>query len=242
MQLLDFLGWRICVLFLIVVLLVMWAIIGGNRSYKVVGLSPLSIPTGNTVPGSVVKAIGELPPVEGQALSRTLKPPEMIPDQPCIPNKKLSVGEQLTGQVLEELLGRSVMKQARPSFLMNAETGRCLEMDCYDPVYRLCVEYNGSQHYTYPSAFIKTKEQFEDQIYRDNLKRELCDREGIYLIVVPYWVDMCSGNPFNDPQKKVICSTSVKREVRYSRIKDFLSEKLREYQAAVERIHQAQVR
>jgi hypothetical protein len=48
--------------------------------------------------------------------------------------------------ILEILTGRQFMS-VRPYWLKNPETGRNLELDCYNEEYRLALEYNGVQHY-----------------------------------------------------------------------------------------------
>ena len=131
--------------------------------------------------------------------------------------RKVSMGEELTTKALEALLGRQVQSQIRPFFLRNPETGRPLELDCYDPVSRIAVEYSGRQHYEFPSSFFTNEQDFYNQVYRDQLKRELCDKNGVYLITVPYSVDMCVDQN---------CVISVPREIRYERIYSYLKEQL----------------
>ena len=131
--------------------------------------------------------------------------------------RKVSMGEELTTKALEALLGRQVQSQIRPFFLRNPETGRPLELDCYDPVSRIAVEYSGRQHYEFPSSFFTNEQDFYNQVYRDQLKRELCDKNGVYLITVPYSIDMCVDQN---------CVISVPREIRYERIYNHLKEQL----------------
>ena len=100
-------------------------------------------------------------------------------------NKYVSKPERECCEVMTELTGLQFYS-TRPDFLKNIITGRNLELDCYNHELRLAVEYNGMQHYRYPNKFHKSKEQFENQLIRDDMKRLLCDRNGIYLITVPY--------------------------------------------------------
>jgi hypothetical protein len=100
-------------------------------------------------------------------------------------NKYVSKPERECCEVMKELTGLQFYS-TRPDFLKNIITGRNLELDCYNHDLRLAVEYNGIQHYRYPNKFHKSKEQFEKQLIRDDMKRLLCDRNGIYLITVPY--------------------------------------------------------
>lgn len=121
-----------------------------------------------------------------------------------------SVGEELCARIMSEHFKRDMKINTRPSFLRNPKTGKCLELDVYDQITRTAVEYNGAQHYKYPNTFHKTEEEFNEQIYRDKLKKKLCKKENVKLIVVPYSVD----DGFTD------------KEIRYKLLKNFISERL----------------
>lgn len=60
------------------------------------------------------------------------------------------------------------------------------EIDCYNPELKLGCEYNGIQHYKFSPFFHKNIEAFKNQQYRDHIKMDLCEKNGIRLIVVPY--------------------------------------------------------
>jgi hypothetical protein len=78
----------------------------------------------------------------------------------------------------------------RPKFLRNDITsGYNLELDCYNKELNIACEYNGIQHYKYTPYFHKDISDFNKQIYRDNLKRELLEKDGIKIIYVPYSVE-----------------------------------------------------
>lgn len=74
----------------------------------------------------------------------------------------------------------------RPDFLVNPETGKNLEIDCYNHDLRIGVEYNGPTHYKWPNQYPQTYEQFIAQVRRDQYKIDACDAAGVYLITVPY--------------------------------------------------------
>lgn len=88
--------------------------------------------------------------------------------------------------VIETLTGRS-FPSARPSWLMNPLSRRCLELDCYNEELKLAIEYNGIQHYR-SVGFNADKMKFRDQVYRDRLKALLCQKNGVRLIVVPHTI------------------------------------------------------
>ena len=98
-----------------------------------------------------------------------------------------SRGEKLCRSILEKFFNKP-FTSARPNFLLNPETNRNLELDCFNKELMLALEYNGAQHYDWPNTFHKTLEEFNAQRRRDDLKRRICESSGIYLITVPFRV------------------------------------------------------
>lgn len=94
--------------------------------------------------------------------------------------------EGMCCKIMEDLYGVK-FNTHRPDFL-RGNKGRNLELDCFNPELRLAVEYNGEQHYKWPNFTNQTREQFEEQIARDQFKLDACDANGVYLITVPYTV------------------------------------------------------
>ena len=81
-----------------------------------------------------------------------------------------------------EQIAEKEFKQIRPKFLQG------LELDGYNSELQLAIEYNGVQHYKYiPFFHNNDKENLIKQQERDKLKQELCSKNNIYLIIVPYW-------------------------------------------------------
>jgi hypothetical protein len=193
------------------------------HSYNDTGLPPYSTNPSTPYPAQNIEARAQTPVQHVGAFNVT-----QLAAQSVNSARKTSIGEEITVQAFESIIGRKVETQIRPLFLKNPETGRPLELDCYDSISRIAVEYSGRQHYEFPSAFCSTEQDFYDQVYRDQLKRQLCDRNNIYLITVPYTIDMCEENIVNDSELK--CMTSVPRQIRYQRIKKYLEDKLKERQ------------
>lgn len=97
-----------------------------------------------------------------------------------------SKGEAECRRVLETHFGRPFPK-ARPNMLRNPiGTDSNLELDCYNDELKIACEYQGIQHYKYVPYFHKTKDAFQNQKYRDHIKKEVCIKNGIKLIEVPY--------------------------------------------------------
>lgn len=93
--------------------------------------------------------------------------------------------EEICRFVIESFTGKKFPK-ARPSWLKNP-LGKRLELDCYNDELKLAIEYNGIQHYQMTS-FNSTEHAYRSQVYRDKVKRLLCMKEGVKLLVIPYTV------------------------------------------------------
>jgi hypothetical protein len=100
-----------------------------------------------------------------------------------------SKGETECRRFLETVF-QAPFPKTRPPFLRNPVTGQNLEIDCYNEDMKLGVEYNGSQHYNYSTFFHKNYEASNNQKYRDELKRRMCQDQGISLIEVPYTIKL----------------------------------------------------
>ena len=124
-------------------------------------------------------------------LDEEIKSPRSLAlgEHTCYKNGKISKGEMLCKKAIEEIYGVPFYC-VRPNFLKNPETGRNLELDMYNDDLKIALEYSGQHHYVYPNPFHKTKEEFMNQVRRDQYKVEMCDQNGIYLITVPYNVPL----------------------------------------------------
>lgn len=112
----------------------------------------------------------------------------------CPPDSRGLVGEPLTCKIFEEYLGYEVKKSYKPDFMKSWITKHNLELDMYDPKTKIAIEYNGEQHYIFPNRFASSIEEFNYQLFKDELKSELCEQNGINLIIVPYTIDTGFSN------------------------------------------------
>lgn len=103
------------------------------------------------------------------------------------PVPKCSKGEAECRRVLENIFNVE-FPNVRPHFMRNAVTGENLELDMYNKSLNLACEYNGQQHYKFNKWMHKNSSNFQNQKYRDIMKRDLCKKYGINLIEVPYTV------------------------------------------------------
>lgn len=124
-----------------------------------------------------------------------------IPDFPPPPNNKViiqlaqetkggreSKGEACCRTTMEQLFPGGQWRKARPSWCKNPETGRNLELDVFSEELGIAVEYNGQQHYVNDNFFHQAGGDYNKQKKRDEMKVEMCDRQGVYLLIVPYWI------------------------------------------------------
>jgi hypothetical protein len=75
----------------------------------------------------------------------------------------------------------------RPKWLINDKTNRRMELDGYCKELNLAFEHNGLQHY---KEISKYKNKYEDIVYRDNLKKKLCEEKNVKLIIIPSLVSI----------------------------------------------------
>ena len=116
---------------------------------------------------------------------------EIRPDFPDPPSLLIEEnnGEKILKKTMQTLFpGYLWLQNKRPEWLVNPKTGRRLELDVFCPELEIAAEYNGEQHYDINSIWNKTEKMFQEQVYRDQIKRDLCHQKKIYLLTVPYWV------------------------------------------------------
>lgn len=103
-------------------------------------------------------------------------------------NTCVTKGEQACLEALARIFPGKEFVKVRPEWLINDRTGRALEIDLWSEELRVGVEHSGLQHYCPVNAFHKTRAEFDDQVFRDQLKRSLIARRGGLLIEVPFSV------------------------------------------------------
>ena len=109
-----------------------------------------------------------------------------------LPSRPLgSKGEDAALAALQRIFGSGfVFTKVRPAWARNVQSGRCLELDLYNEELKLALECDGVQHYVWPNSFHGTRAQFDDQIYRDRLKEEMCRQAAVTLVRIPFTVPL----------------------------------------------------
>jgi hypothetical protein len=101
--------------------------------------------------------------------------------------KSQSAGEIECRRVLESIFHKPFPSK-RPNFMKNPLTGRNLELDCFNAELKIACEYNGRQHYEFLKHFHTNVSAFHKQQTHDKKTRELCIKNGVFLLEVPYTV------------------------------------------------------
>jgi hypothetical protein len=96
------------------------------------------------------------------------------------------INEELMFKVLDILLpGEYYIRNGYYSFLISPK-GKPMQLDIYYPKLGLALEFNGKQHYRYSDYFFSNKKQFEYLKTCDKLKKDMCKKLGIKLIIIDY--------------------------------------------------------
>jgi hypothetical protein len=93
--------------------------------------------------------------------------------------RKMSKGQTVLTSVLKKLIpGETIINEFH--------IGERLKLDVYCPSYKIAAEYHGIQHFKYTERFHEFKEDFLNGQKRDQRKLELCNEQGIVLVVFRY--------------------------------------------------------
>lgn len=89
--------------------------------------------------------------------------------------------------IIENLTNEAFIHK-KHNFIKNNK-GYLLELDGFNSNLNLAIEYNGKQHYEFHAYFHKNGYiDLVKQKENDKIKQEKCYENGIYLIIIPYWV------------------------------------------------------
>lgn len=99
-----------------------------------------------------------------------------------------SVKENKIRHILERIT-KHKFARSYPNFLRNKTSGRNLELDGYSKTLKLAFEYQGEQHYGlvhFNGSSGDSKKKLARRKSLDRLKRRLCRRYGVRLLVISY--------------------------------------------------------
>lgn len=183
-------GWTIIFISSFFIIIVLWFVVGGkDQSSNHQNFSDaLEMMVGTNIKKNfeATKKVFEQDNLETRPI-----PPNTIRESAnteFVYEESASKGENECRRVLQKLTGQKFYK-VRPDFLRNPVTGTFLELDMYNDSLKLAVEYNGQQHDKFNKFMHQgSREKFQAQQYRDYIKRQLCQENNVYLIVVPHTI------------------------------------------------------
>jgi hypothetical protein len=94
------------------------------------------------------------------------------------------LSENIARLILEHITQKTFPKK-RPIWLVS-ESGSRLELDGFNEETNIAFEYNGIQHYQFNKRFHNGANNLEKRIADDTQKQNLCEKNGVFLIIVKY--------------------------------------------------------
>ena len=98
-----------------------------------------------------------------------------------------SLKEKTVRKVIENIFCNKFPTR-RPPWLINPKTNGRLELDGYNEGLKIAFEYQGEQHYLSSGFNQNSEELLSYQKYKDYIKKEICKKEKVLLIEIPYWL------------------------------------------------------
>ena len=113
-----------------------------------------------------------------------VRPTDVLDGFGC-PKCNISKGEKNIAAWLD---AKNILYESQKKF-DDCKNVLSLSFDFYLPNYNILIEYNGKQHYE-PIEYFGGHKTFENQILRDNIKKEYCKKNNIFLIEIPYYSNL----------------------------------------------------
>ena len=90
------------------------------------------------------------------------------------------LGERILREYFQQYFNKE-FPNVRPSWLKNPKTNKNLELDGFNEELKIAFEHQGYQHYQNHH----TNKKLDEQIYRDKIKKKICEERGILLFIIP---------------------------------------------------------
>lgn len=98
------------------------------------------------------------------------------------------IKERTCRNIFEQITSKSFPKK-RPSWLLNTRNKQ-MELDGFCEELSLAFEYHGEYHYVQNKHFQRDEETLERRQLDDRTKVELCEKNNVNLIIIPYTVKL----------------------------------------------------
>lgn len=140
------------------------------------------------------------------------------------------VSERICRSIFEHIF-ETPFPRRRPKWLLSPNNKR-MELDGFSEKLGIAFEYQGEQHFHQSRHFHRSEQEFRKQLDNDKEKRELCFRNGVKLIEVPYYVHMDQIAAFVfDECKRTGISIAVIKELNLEHLNIYSRSILEEMQA-----------
>lgn len=111
-----------------------------------------------------------------------------------------TIGEDICRYVLEKAFKTSFNK-TRPDWL-STKKGK-LELDGYSQKLKIAFEYQGEQHYNPVKYYGGINDNFKKQLERDKIKRSICKKNGVILLIFPFFKKMINNDVLKNISKEL---------------------------------------
>jgi hypothetical protein len=123
--------------------------------------------------------------------------------------KKMSRGQTALTDIMRKLFpGIEIVNEFH--------IGERLRLDVYCPKYKIGAEFHGRQHFYYTGLFFDSIYEFQEAQKRDLRKVELCEEQGIMLVVFRY-NDLLTEEAVYNRMIEAIRSSEFKSEIKVKR-------------------------
>lgn len=95
--------------------------------------------------------------------------------------------EEECRKIFENITNKKFPKK-RPKWLINPKTNNNLELDGYCEELKIAFEYDGEQHFN-PVNWLGGKDKMIKTNKNDKIKNKICEKYGILLIRIPYFIE-----------------------------------------------------
>lgn len=114
-----------------------------------------------------------------------------------------------------ERIFKGKFSKQRPEWLVNPFSWGQMHLDGYNQKLKLAFEFNGPQHYIFYPKYHRRYQDYVEQQERDRTKSDLCKKNGITLIVVPYTLDYDEFQDYIIEEYRKLTGKEVKTKQKY---------------------------
>lgn len=139
------------------------------------------------------------------------------------PTNLKNVGTRISCDILKDITGQQVITDAEIKGTKSFISGNKLSVECIEPYSGIALDYLSKDFYSYKNGGPnRDVYEFYDRVALNEYKKESLINGGIKYLSIPYTVDHCSKNTYEE----TICENNPPINVRKERIKNYLNSKI----------------